>query len=39
VRNDADAIYRRGGSRLMVAVREQGDALTGSFDIGLQTER
>ena len=35
VRNPEDAIFRRGGSRLMLPVTEQDGELTGTFGIGL----
>jgi protocatechuate 3,4-dioxygenase beta subunit len=35
VRNSQDGIFRRGGSQLLLAVREQGDALAASFPIAL----
>lgn len=39
VRNDADFIYRRGGSRLMLPVQRSAERWRASFDIGLQTDR
>lgn len=35
-RNDGDGLYRRGGSQLLLAVKEQGKGYAASFDIGLQ---
>ena len=37
LKNNGDGIYRRGGSQLLLAVREQGPGLAATFDIGLQT--
>lgn len=34
-RNDQDGIYRRGGSQLMLAVKEDRQGYAGTFDIGL----
>lgn len=39
VRNAADGIYRRGGSQLMLAVRERDGGLAADFDIGLKSAR
>jgi protocatechuate 3,4-dioxygenase beta subunit len=36
VRNDADAIFRNGGSRSLLDVRERGDGHAGSIRIGVQ---
>jgi hypothetical protein len=35
-RNAGDGEYRRGGSQLLLAVREQGPGLAAAFDIGMQ---
>jgi protocatechuate 3,4-dioxygenase beta subunit len=35
VRNGADGLYRRGGSQLLLAAREEGKGLAATFDIGL----
>jgi protocatechuate 3,4-dioxygenase beta subunit len=35
VRNTADGLYRSGGSRLLLAVRQEGTGLAATFDIGL----
>lgn len=37
VRNAGDFIYRRGGPELQLAVREEGERLAATFDIGLQS--
>jgi protocatechuate 3,4-dioxygenase beta subunit len=36
LKNNDDGLYRQGGSQLLLAVREQGQGLTGTFDVGLQ---
>jgi protocatechuate 3,4-dioxygenase beta subunit len=36
VRNDQDGIFRRGGDRLIVPVRQSGEGYEGQFDIGLE---
>ena len=35
-KNAGDGLYRRGGSQLLLAVREQGKGLAATFDIGMQ---
>ncbi len=35
-KNNGDGLYRRGGSQLLLAVREQGPGLVAAFDIGMQ---
>jgi protocatechuate 3,4-dioxygenase beta subunit len=35
-KNGGDGLYRRGGSQLLLAVREQGPGLAANFDIGIQ---
>jgi len=35
-RNAGDGLYRRGGSQLLLAVKEQGKGYASTFDIGLQ---
>jgi len=36
IRNAGDFIYRRGGSQLLLTVKEEGGRLAAMFDIGLQ---
>jgi protocatechuate 3,4-dioxygenase beta subunit len=36
-RNSEDGLYRRGGSRLMLALTESGPGYAGEFSIGLKT--
>jgi beta-lactamase class A len=35
VKNDMDSIYLRGGSQLMLAVREEGGGLNATFEVGV----
>lgn len=37
VKNGGDGLYRRGGSQLLLAVKEQGQGMAATFDIGIQT--
>lgn len=37
VKNGGDGLYRRGGSQLLLAVKEQGQGMAATFDIGMQT--
>jgi len=36
VKNGGDGLYRQGGAQLLLAVREHGQGLAGTFDVGLQ---
>ena len=36
LRNGGDGIYRQGGTQLLLAVREQGQGLAATFDVGMQ---
>jgi len=36
-RNNEDGLFRRGGSRLMLALIETGEGYTGEFSVGLKT--